>query len=330
MSLSRREFALGVAGASLLPRAASAAAREYPIAPVAVQNVKITDAFWQPRIEKARTVSLPMLLARVDSGGRRMDGRLTEAASYFLMSRPDPQLQTRTRDLSLKSLEALRRQKGTWANRGDGPFFAVGHYIEGAVAFHQATSDRLLLDGATEIADDLNATFGPGKRYDISNHEGIELALVKLYRATGEERYLKLAQFLVDTRGTTNGGRQMYGPYAQDHKPVKLQERAIGHCVRATYLYSAVADLAALAPDAEYRRAAVRIWEDAASKRTFLTGGVGSYRDEEDFGDDYDLPNLGCWNEICASVGNALWNHRMFLMTGQSRYADLLERGQKV
>jgi DUF1680 family protein len=289
MKVSRREFAPGVAGMGVLSRAASAATREYPIAPVAVQHVKITDSFWQPRIEKARTVSLPMLLERVDAGGRRMDGRLTEAASYFLMSKPDARLQARTRDLSLKSLESLRRQKETWANGGDGPFFSVGHYIEGAVAFHQATADRVLLDGAAEIADDLAATFAPGKRYDISNHEGIELALVKLYRATGEERYLKLARFLVDTRGTTNGGRESYGAYAQDHKPVKAQDRAIGHCVRATYLYSAVADLAALTPDAEYRQAAVRIWEDAVGKRTFLTGGVGSYREEEDFGDDFDL-----------------------------------------
>ena len=300
--------------------------REYPIAPVGVKDVKITDSFWQPRIEKARTVSLPMLLDRVAVGGESMDGRLTEAASYFLMAKPDAKLQARTRDLSLKSLESLRRQKGTWVNRGDGPFFSVGHYIEGAIAFQQATADQVLLEGAIEIADDLANTFAPGKRYDISNHEGIELALVKLYRSTSEDRYLKLAQFLVDTRGTTNGGRVLVGSYAQDHMPVKSQERGIGHCVRATYLYSGVADLAALLPDAAYRQAAIRIWEDVVAKRTFLTGGVGSYRDEEDFGDDFDLPNLGCWNEICASVGYALWNHRMFLMTGQSRYSDLLER----
>ena len=316
---SRRGFVLGMAGVGLAGACAAGLRRDYPFMPIGVKDVKITDAFWLPRIEKARTVSLPMLLGRAEERGGRIDGRLIEAASYFLMTKPDPMLRSRIDSLSAKSIENMRRLKGTWPSRGDGPFMGVGHFIEGA-------GNRKLLDDALEITDDLDSVFGPGKRYDISNHEEIELALVKLYRATTQERYLRLAQFLVDTRGTKNGGREMVGPYAQDHAPVKAQDRAIGHCVRATYLYSAVADLAALVPDPEYRNAAVRIWEDAVGKRTFLTGGVGSYRDEEDFGDDYDLPNLGCWNEVCAAVGNVLWNHRMFLMTGEARYADLMER----
>ena len=326
MTFSRRGFVLGAVGAGLARGAAGGGSRDYPILPAGVKDVRITDAFWLPRIEKARTVSLPMLLGRAEERGGRTDGRLIEAASYFLMTRPDAPLQREIEDLGGKSLENLRRLKGVWPNRGDGPFFAVGHFVEGAVAHYQATGSHKLLDGAIEISDDLDSVFGPRKRYDIANHEEIELALVKLYRATGEERYLRLAQFLVATRGTTNGGREMFGPYAQDHAPVKSQKRAIGHCVRATYLYCAVADLAALGPDPGYRDAAIRIWEDAIGKRTFLTGGIGSYRDEENFGDDYDLPNLACWNEICAAAGNALWNHRMFLMTGEARYADMMER----
>ena len=150
------------------------------------------------------------------------------------MHYPDPALKSRIEALSEKSLENMRRLKGAWPSRGDGPFLGVGHFIEGAVAWYQATGSRNLLDGATEVTDDLEAAFGPSKRHDISNHEGIEMGLVKLYRATGEERYLKLAQFIVDTRGTIQGGREMYGPYAQDHEPVKAQTRAIGHCVRST------------------------------------------------------------------------------------------------
>jgi len=322
---SRRGFVMGMAGFGLVKAGAGQLRHDYPAAPVPLEDVTITDAFWLPRIEKARTVSLPMLLERGERGGR-IDGRLIEAASYFLMHYSDPVLRSRIEGLSEKSLESMRRLKGAWPNRGDGPFLGVGHFIEGAVAWHLATGSRKLLDGAIEITDDLDAAFGPSKRHDISNHEGIELALVKLYRATAEERYLQLARFIVDTRGTTNGGRQMYGPYAQDHEPVKMQTRGIGHCVRATYLYNSVTDLAALAPDAGYRRTALRIWEDVVSKRTFLTGGIGSYRDEEDYGDDYDLPNLGPWNEICAAVGNVLWNHRMFRMTEEAQYIDVMER----
>ena len=322
---SRRNFMRGVAGLALAAPLAGQTPRGYAATALPVADVKVTDAFWLPRIEKARTVSLPMLLDRAERGNR-IDGRLIEAAAYFLMHYPDPALKTRVEGLSQKSLENLRRLKGVWPNRGDGPFFGVGHFIEGAVAWRQATGSRVLIDGAIEIADDLNATYGPSKRYDISNHEEIELALAKLYLATGEERYLRLSRFLIDTRGTTNGGRVMYGPYSQDHQPVKSQTRAIGHCVRATYLYSGVTDLAALLPDAGYRQAALRIWDDAVSKRTYLTGGIGSYRDDEDYGDDYDLPNVGCWNEICAAVGNVLWNQRMFQMTEDARYIDVMER----
>jgi DUF1680 family protein len=324
-SISRRDFIASAAALALVRPAPAQAPLGYPVNPLALADVEITDAFWLPRIEKARTVSLPMLLDRAERGSR-IDGRLIEATAYFLTHHPDPALQNRVEALSQKSMEGMRRLKGEWPNRGDGPFFGVGHFIEGAVAWQQATGSRKMLDGAIEITDDLDATFGPTKRRDIANHEEIELALVKLYRATNEARYLRLAKFLVDTRGTTAGGREMYGPYSQDHMPVKAQTRAIGHCVRATYLYNGVTDLAAFVPDADYRRAALRIWDDAVTKRTFLTGGIGSYRDDEDYGDDYDLPNIGCWNEICAAVGNVLWNQRLFQLTEEAKYVDVLER----
>jgi len=305
--------------------AACAAAADFPVSAVPLKNVKIQDEFWTPRIDRNRTVTLPMLLDHAPAQGP-VEGRLIEAAADILAVQQDAALRARMERTFDRTIAQLRRDKGVWPNRGDGPGFSVGHFFEGAVAWYDATGDRKLLDAATDIADDLANTFGPGKRYDIFNHEEIEIGLVKLYRATRNPKYLNLARFFVDVRGTTQGGRQMYGPYSQDHMPVREQSRAIGHAVRATYLYIALTDLAGLTGDAGYTAAADRIWTDAVSKRTFLTGGIGSYRDEEDFGDDYDLPNAAAWNEICAAVGNILWNQRMFLLHGDARYIDVLER----
>jgi DUF1680 family protein len=313
-----------VAAAGIL-LAAWAAAADFPVSAVAVKNVKIQDEFWTPRIDQNRTVTLPMLLDHAAAEGP-VEGRLIEAAAYILSVQQDPALRTRIERTFDRTIAQLRRQKGVWANRGDGPGFSAGHFFEGAVAYYDATGDRKLLDAAIDIGDELANTFGPGKRYDIFNHEEIEIGLVKLYRATNNPKYLNLARFFVDVRGTTQGGRQMYGSYSQDDMPVREQSRAIGHAVRATYLYIALADLAALTGDPGYAAASDRIWNDAVSKRTFVTGGIGSYRDEEDFGDDYDLPNAAAWNEICAAVGNILWNHRMFLLHEDARYMDELER----
>jgi hypothetical protein len=304
-------------------QAACVAAIAVSAAPV--KNVKIQDEFWTPRIDQNRTVTLPMLLNHAAAEGP-VEGRLIEAAAYILSVQQDPALRARIERMFDRTIAQLRGQKGVWANRGDGPGFSVGHFFEGAVAYYDATGDRKLLDAAIDIADDLADTFGPGKRYDIFNHEEIEIGLVKLYRATNNSKYLNLARFFVEVRGTTQGGRQMYGSYSQDHMPVRDQSRAIGHAVRATYLYIALADLAALTGDPGYAAASDRIWNDAVSKRTFVTGGIGSYRDEEDFGDDYDLPNAAAWNEICAAVGNILWNQRMFLLHQDARYIDEMER----
>jgi uncharacterized protein len=301
--------------------------RDYALFPLALADVDISDEFWSPRIEKARTVSLPLLLDYARNSGERFeDGRLIEAASYFLMKKPDPALQQQIEPLLDPLMKSVSAQRGVWRNVDDGPFFWTGHFFEAAIAYRQATGKKELLGTATALADDLADVYGPGKRTDISNHEGIELALVKLYRETGNDKYLRLAQFIFDVRGTTAGGRKLTGSYAQDHEPVKDQRRAIGHCVRGTYLYCALTDLAALNPDPAYGIAAHSIWNDAVSKRTYLTGGIGSYRREEDFGDDYDLPNLSCWNEICAAVGNTLWNRRMLQLTRDSQYADVMER----
>jgi DUF1680 family protein len=299
--------------------------QDFPAAAVPFTDVEITDDFWRPRLETNRTVSLPQMLDHYEKAGSSPDVRLIEAASYMLAKHPDPALKSRIDSMLDREIEGVRRHKGVWSTAGDGDFIGAGHFMEAAVAYFEATGSRKLLDVAIEIADDIDARFGPHKRHDIGNHEGIKMGLLRLYRATGNQKYVELAKFFLEQRGNASG-HALYGPYAQDHAPVKQQTRAIGHAVRATYLYNSLTEIAALTGDTEYAQADEQIWDDAVSKRTYLTGGVGSYRDEEDFGDDWDLPNLACWNEICAAVGNAWWNHRMFLLKQDAKYVDVMER----
>jgi hypothetical protein len=185
-------------------------------------------------------------------------------------------------------------------------------------------------------ADLVRATFGPAARVDAPGHEEVELALVKLYRATNDRRYLDLAKFFLDVRGTahdasvdyTEPSWQLYNdrPYRQDDKPVTEQTRGQGHAVRAMYLYGAMTDVAALFRDPAYDRAVNALWQDVYSKRAYLTGGLGSVSGTEAFGDDYDLPSRAAYTETCASVGGILWNHRMFLKSGDARYLDAFEQ----
>jgi DUF1680 family protein len=224
-----------------------------------------------------------------------------------------------------------------WINlQGSHELYNMGHLFEAAVAHYQATGKRTLLDVAIKCADLVDRVFGPGRRQDASGHQEIEIGLVKLYRITGEKRYLDLAKFFLDQRGKPHddepypndspfaiyNGRE----YRQDHIPVIEQTTAVGHAVRAAYMYAAMADVAALTGDESYLRAIERIWENVAWKKLYLTGGIGARYVSEAFGDDYELPNRTAYTETCASVGNVFWNQRMFLMTGESKYFDVLER----
>lgn len=299
---------------------------DFAVAPVPYKDVQVADSFWTPRMENNRNVSIPGMLERSDKSGRNPESRLLEAACYVLATHPDPALRSRLDGYLDRSIERIRSRKQIWSSEGDGDFFAAGNFLELGVAYYEATGSRKMLDVAIEIADDLDSVFGPAGRHDISNHEGIKIGLLRLYRATGNDRYLRLARFFLDTRGNPASRSVMYGPYAQDHAPVKSQPRAIGHSVRATYLYTPLTEIAALTADQEYAQADERIWEDAVSKRTYLTGGIGSYRDEEDYGDDYDLPNLSAWNEICAAYGNVFWNQKLFLLRQDAKFIDVMER----
>jgi DUF1680 family protein len=204
--------------------------------------------------------------------------------------------------------------------------YNAGHLYEAAVAWHQATGKRTLLEVAIRNADLMDREFGPGRRVDVPGHEEIEIGLVKLARETGEERYLKLARFFIDRRGRPEGRAALYGIYAQDHEPVVEQTEPVGHAVRAMYLYSAMADVAAATGDADLVAALARIWENMVRTRLYLTGGVGARQSGESFGEAYELPNKSAYNETCAAIGNAMWNHRMALLHRDARYADVLER----
>jgi len=216
--------------------------------------------------------------------------------------------------------------KERWSDIGAGhELYCAGHLYEAAVAHYLATGKRTLLNVAIRNADLVCSVFGPGKRQDPPGHEEIEIGLGKLYRVSGDEKYLNMARFFIEARGRADGHR-LYGTYSQDHKPVLQQTEAVGHAVRAGYLYSGMTDVAALAGDPEFVKAVDRFWEDVVGRKLYITGGIGARGGGEAFGDPYELPNRSAYAETCAAIANALWNHRMFLMTGDSKYMDVVER----
>jgi DUF1680 family protein len=271
--------------------------------------------------------------------------KILEGAAYTLSSRPDEELE-RYLDRLIAVIAAAQEDDGylytartlgavhladwigeaRWSNlRLSHELYNLGHLYEAAAAHYQATGKRSLLEVALKSADLVAAIFNPEGIRDVPGHEEIEIGLVKLYRATGGSRYLALARFFLEERGRLDG-RERYGAYAQDHRPVVEQREAVGHAVRATYLYAAMADVAALTGDERYGRAIDRIWKNVVSCKLYLTGGIGARRQGEAFGADFELPNRTAYAETCAAIGNAMWNHRLFLLRGEAGYLDLLER----
>ncbi len=270
-----------------------------------------------------------------------------EAASYSLMLHPDPEL-TRYLDDLIAKIAAAQEPDGylftprrtmapnyrfaasvgpeRWSRLGSShELYCLGHLFEAAVAHYQATGKRALLEVALKSADLLDRVFGPDKKRDVPGHQEVEIGLIKLYRVTRDERYLRLAKFFLDERGRPHG-RRLYGTYSQDHKPVIEQEEAVGHAVRALYMYMAMADVVAVLRDPAYARALDRLWADVVGRKMYVTGGIGAAGGHEGFGAPYELPNLVAYCETCAAIAFALWNHRMFLLTGEGKYVDVLER----
>ena len=330
------------------------------LTPVPFTKVHLTDEFWATRIETNRRTTVPYCFAKCQETGRidnfakaagLIDGefqgiyyndsdvyKVIEGASYSLAARPDTELDAYLDDLIAK-IAAAQQPDGylntyhtlvepdkKWTNiRRMHELYCAGHLIEAAVAHHQATGKRTLLNVAIKFADHIESIFGPDKRHDVPGHQEIEIGLAKLVRVTGDKRYLNLAKFFLDQRGRAEE-RESYGPYCQDHKPVVEQTKPVGHAVRAMYQYCGMADVAALTGDELYLKALDNLWRNEVETKLYITGGVGARRRGEAFGGDYELPNATAYNETCAAIGNAMWNHRMNLLHADAKYADVLER----
>ena len=301
-------------------------APDYPIRPVPASRVTITDAFWSAKIEVNRTVSIQHVFDRSEEHGGMAPAQLIEAAAYMLRTRRDPVLEARVDAL----IERFAKGIDARLNTPETSVRTAGTFLEAAVAYFEATGKRRALDAALRAANAMDAVYGPGKKTYISGHEGLKIGLISLYRETGDPRFRDLAKFFLDERGKDDYPREgeyaIDRTYAQDHEPVIDQREAVGHAVRATYLYIPLADITALTGQVPYRNALDHIWEDAVDRKTYITGGIGSVRFHEQFGAPYELPNLSAWSETCASYGNVVWNHRMFLLHKDAKYVDQMER----
>ena len=208
--------------------------------------------------------------------------------------------------------------------QGSHELYNLGHMVESAVAHYQATGSRKFLDIAIRFADLVCKEVGPnpGQACVVPGHQIAEMALARLYLATGDKKYLDEAKFLLDYRGKTTVKQE----YSQSHKPVVEQDEAVGHAVRAAYMYAGMADVAALTGDKDYIKAIDAIWDNIVSKKLYITGGIGATGNGEAFGKNYELPNATAYCETCAAIGNVYVNHRLFLLHGESKYYDVLER----
>ena len=359
---------------------------------VSHKQVDLQGGFWGPRLKTHHEVTVPHALNCLEGDGHVtnfdkaagiFDGPLEghhaydsdlykalEGALDTLQHRDDSPLRTRVDNILGRILAAqqedgflisyyiVRDPEKRWQDlRLEHQLYNAGHFFEMAVEHHRLTGNSNVLDAARQFADHIDSIFGPGKRYDVGGHEEVELALIKLYRATGEQRYLALSRFFLDERGHLHGTERspfQSGPltkparvegqtdneynrarwYAslrwrngrmQDHKPLVEQTEAVGHAVRAGYIYSAMADMARFMDASDYERAVDTLWQDVVSRKMYVNGGIGTGQyDDEGFGDPYLLPNR-TYCESCASIAHVLWQHRMNLLKAQAKYADVME-----
>lgn len=358
--------------AGMLLCAPLASAAEQPLLklqPVPFRDVTIEDAFWAPRRETNRVASIPFSLQKLEEAGNLEDLRLAgrgatngyrgpvfmdsdlykamEAASYSLATHPDPALERQLDDI-IRLLAAAQQPDGylnshftvkapdkRWTNLRDWhELYCAGHMFEAAVAHYQATGKTSFLDIATRFADCIDSVFGPPpKRLGYPGHPEIELALVKLWRATGNARYFELARFFVENRGRKFFATEHHtrldkydGSYWQDDVPIWDHQNIKGHAVRAAYLMSGTTEIASQTGDERLLGMLDRVWRNTTERNQYLTGGIGPSAHNEGFTVDYDLPNLTAYQETCATIALAQWAHRLALLYGESRYADALER----
>jgi uncharacterized protein len=343
----------------------TSSSRHARLRPLSLTDVQLSDSFWEPRRRINRDRTLPSQFDHIEETGRldnfrRASGKIEapfrglyfndsdvykwlEAASWSLATHPDPEL-TRMVDVAITEIEdaqqpdgylntyfTFERASGRWTDFDLHEMYCAGHLFQAAVAHFYATGSERLLEVAVRFADHICDVFGPeeqGKRLAVDGHEEIEMALVELFRATGNQRYLEGAKFFVDARGRGFLG-EPYGrfdpSYSQDHEPLRDQNEVVGHAVRAMYLYSGAADVYAETGEPALIEALERLWHNMTTKRMYVSGGMGSRYEGEAFGGDYELPNERAYTETCAAIGSVMWNWRMLMLGGGARYADLIE-----
>ncbi|MFD1817898.1 hypothetical protein SAMN04515674_101238 [Pseudarcicella hirudinis] len=333
---------------------------------VSFSKVNITDSFWKPKLDKVATTTLNTCIYQTEvktprirnfekvarKAGEKHEGiyyddsdvfKAIEAIAYSLKNHPDASLEKKT-DEWIDKIAAAQQPDGylntyytlnglekRWTDMEKHEDYNAGHLIEGAVAYFNTTGKRKLLDVAIKFANHLDETFRLANRHWITGHQEVELALVKLYRTTNDERYLKLADWYLSERGHGYGKGVIWDnwkdpAYCQDKVPVKEQTEITGHAVRAMYLYTGAADVASITGDEGYIRSMKTVWDDVVHRNMYITGGIGSSGSNEGFSKDYDLPNEHAYCETCASVGMVFWNQRMNMLTGEGKYMDILER----
>lgn len=333
------------------------------ITPVNFSEVKIIDNFWSPRLKNHKDVTLGVCIDQIENQTGRIRNfenaalkqgnhsgiyfddsdvyKALEGMAYSLQNNPDPVLEAKC-DEWIAKFAAAQEKDGyintyytltgldkRWTEMDKHEMYCAGHMIEAGVAYYNVTGKRNLLDVCIKMADHMMTQFGPGKRDWVPGHEEIELALVKLYQATGEKKYLDFSEWLLDERGKglgANNGEPWDAAYHQDDKPVREMTDIAGHAVRAMYLYCGMADVAAYTGDQGYIDALNRLWDDVVLRNMYITGGIGQSAHNEGFTEDYSLPNLTAYCETCASVGMVYWNWRMNQFTGDGKYVDVMER----
>jgi len=336
------------------------------IEPVSFADVNITDEFWKPKIDKVATKTLSACIYQTEVAtpriknfekvarkkGEKHEGifyddsdvfKALEAMAYSLKTHPSAEMEKKC-DEWIDIIAAAQQPDGylnTWytlkglqdkyTDMSMHEDYNAGHMIEAGVAYYNATGKRKFLDVCIKWADQFDALFGPGKRDWVTGHQELELALVKLYKVTKNKKYLSLADWLLSERGKKLAKGYTWTDwkdtaYAQDVLPVKQQTQITGHAVRAMYMYTGAADVAAQTGDVDYMNAMQHVWADVVYRNMYITGGIGSAGSNEGFSNDYDLPNEQAYCETCASVGMVFWNQRMNSLTGNAQYIDVLER----
>lgn len=273
--------------------------------------------------------------------------KIIEGASYSLAVLPNPDLEAEVD--SIISIIAVGQEKdgylttwrtidphhppAPWVEPGDRweylrmshELYNAGHMYHAAVAHYRATGKKSFLNIALKNADLLVNTFGSDKITKVPGHQIVETGLIKLYQVTGKKKYLELAKFFLDHRGDPES-HELYGAYAQDHKPVIQQDEVVGHAVRAVYMYAGMTDIAAIYQDADYQNAVNNLWQNMVYKKMYITGGIGAKHQGESFGENYELPNKSAYSETCAAIGSVYWNQDLFLSTGDPKFYDVIER----